>query len=387
MGTSDALAAFRQALANNTSKVSDSDLARLGISTTTPDAATSLYRQMERDLINSQGTPSTSTDTTASPSISYPDPSGMAASEFAPQFSALDAAVKQQQDRYTTSNADIASMYEALAKSTLGRTGDVRSGYDATGNSIDKAYLDAENSVSSGFNKSASNIAELLNRLGIQQAAPTALASNQQELLRSLSDLAGRSVAAKTANTTRGQNEIDYLGRTADTNRLAGKSAQTDLLKQFQALQAQNDAKRLALVAGQAQATNNYGLSISKMQQDAATSAASDQFKQAQLALDTAKFDHTVSNDAADLQLKQQQQSSSSKDPNTALSSNAYDLYGGDASAASNAVINIINAYQQSGGTSLPNMLTEIDKLPLQNTLDRDKYKQLALNFWLQMKN
>ena len=58
------------------------------------------------------------------------DPNAMAQSEFAPQFSALDAAIKEQQNRYNTSNADLAKMFESLAQSTLGRTGDVKNLYD-----------------------------------------------------------------------------------------------------------------------------------------------------------------------------------------------------------------------------------------------------------------
>lgn len=351
--------------------------------TKSPEDALSLFRQMERDFTNSQ--PYVSPTPTEPQGISYPNPADLAASEFGPQFAALDAAAKEQASRYKVSTADLARMYEALAQSTLARTGDVRAGYADTGKNLQNTYENATNTVATDHSNSLNQIAELLNRLGIQQAAPDVLKQSESDFTKALSQLAQRSAGAQTLNTRLGQNQVDYLGKTADTNRLAGTNAQADLLKQFQALQAQNDAKRLDLTSQQQAAANSYGLNISKMQQDSAQNELAAQLKQAQLELDKAKLSHTTENDNALLQLRQQDQLNSIKDPNAKLSSNAYDMYNGDASAAANATMNIINAYQKSGGTSLNDLLGAIDTLPTADPLDRDRYKQLALSFWVSL--
>lgn len=307
------------------------------------------------------------------------DPNAMAQSEFAPQFSALDAAIKEQQNRYNTSNADLAKMFESLAQSTLGRTGDVKNLYDSSGKQMGQNYMNAADNTTRNFGESANKLTELMQRLGIQQAAPSVFAQSQNELGKALADLAGRSQNNVDTNTALGRNEISYLGRTADTNRLAGKNAQADLLRQFQALQAQNAQKRAELISGQQSAANQYGLSISKMKQGDASS----QMDQAKLELEKAKFGHQVANDEFTNSLKAQDSQYNTKDPSAALSNRAYEMFGGDATAASTATLGIIQAYQNTGGTSLPAMLAEIDNLTTSDPLTRDRYKQLALGFWL----
>lgn len=335
-----------------------------------------LYRQMERDFTNSQ--PYTSPEQPVDPYAGY-DPEAMAKAEFGPQFDALDAAIKQQQSRYDTSNADLAKMYEALAQSTLARTGDVQSLYDKSGNNMRQNYTNTAEATSKNFTDSANALAEVMQRLGIQQAAPTVFGKSQQELGRLLGDLASRSQNNVDTNTALGRNEIAYLGRTADTNRLAGKNAQSDLLKQFMALQAQNDQRRVELISGQRSAANQYSLNINKMKQnDMAT-----QLDQAKLELEKAKFGQQVSNDEFANALKAQDSQYSTKDPSANLSNRAYEMFNGDATAASTAALGVITAYQRSGGTSLAAMLSEIDSMPTTDVLSRDKYKQLALNFWL----
>ncbi len=340
-----------------------------------PAEAMRLLRQMERDFTNSQPyADSSNTD----PYASF-NPEAMAASEFAPQFDALNAAIKEQQSRFNTSNADLAKMFESLAQSTLNRTGDVKSLYDTSGKQMGQNYADAAGNTTKNFGESANQLAELMQRLGIQQAAPSVFAQSQGELGKALADLARRSQNNVDTNTALGRNEIAYLGRTADTNRLAGKNAQADLLRQFQALQAQNEQKRMELISGQQSAANQYGLSISKMKQDAVAS----ELDQAKLELEKAKFGHQVSNDDFANSLKAQDAQYSTKDPSAALSNRAYEMFGGDARAASTAALGIIQAYQNTGGTSLPAMLAEIDNLTTSDPLTRDKYKQLALGFWL----
>ena len=341
-----------------------------------PAEAMRLLRQMERNFTNSQ--PYVNSDNSVDPYAGY-DPNAMAASEFAPQFDALNAAIKEQQSRFNTSNTDLAKMFEALAQSTLGRTGDVKSLYDSSGKQMGQNYATTANNTTKNFGDSANKLAELMQRLGIQQAAPNVFAQSQGELGRALADIAGRSKNNVDTNTALGRNEISYLGRTADTNRLAGKNAQADLLRQFQALQAQNAQKRLELISGQQSAANQYGLSISKMKQGDASS----QMDQAKLELEKAKFGHQVANDEFTNSLKAQDSQYNTKDPSAALSNRAYEMFGGDATAASTATLGIIQAYQNTGGTSLPAMLAEIDNLTTSDPLTRDRYKQLALGFWL----
>lgn len=310
----------------------------------------------------------------------YPDPNQMAASEFAPQFAALEALAKAQKARYDTSNADLGRMYESLAQSTLARTPEVKKGFDATGQQIGQTYLDTSNRTTDNFNKSATQLEEIMTRLGLQQAAPSVLRQNQAELSRGLLDLAARSNNNVDTNTRLGQNEVTYLGRTADTNRLAGKVAQTDLMKQLLALQAKNDETRFNLKSQQANAANQYSMGIAKSKQDSASNELANQIKQAQLELEKAKFGHSVEMDSANLDLKNQD--FLNKDATAVLSTKAYNMFNGDSSAASNATLRVIKAYQDSGGQSLPGFLNAVDSMSNTNPVDRDRYKQLAIDFW-----
>lgn len=346
----------------------------------TPAEQLALQRQMERDSYNNSVSPTPALAAITEPAL---DPYAMADAEYASQFAALEAAAKAQQDRYTVANKDIASMYEALAASTLNRQGGIREQYDATGDRIGSAYQDAIKSLMDNNASSSSSMEEMLRRLGIEQAAPAVLAKSNDTLIKQLADLNNRSSNAKVANQRLGQSEINYIGRTADTNRLAGKNAQLDLKKQLLALQAQNDQDKAKLISSRANAANQYALSIAKNKQDAEAAQASDAYKQAQLALDTAKFQHTVNQDNASLSFKEQ--SAGIKDPSSALANNAYSLYNGDASAAATASMAVINAYKESGGVSLAAILSALDGAPTTNALDRDNYKRLAVDFWARL--
>lgn len=316
----------------------------------------------------------------------YPDPAALANAEFAPQFAALEALAKAQKQRYDVSNADMGRMYESLAQSTLNRVPVVKEGFDATGKQIGQNYLDTSNKVTDNYSKSANELASLMERLGIQQAAPTVFAQSQKELGTALGDLASRSLNNVDTNTRLGQNEVTYLGRTADTNRLAGKNQQADLMKQLLALQAQNDASRSTLQAQKAAAANQYSIGIAKSKQDSAQAQLAAELKKAGLELDAAKFAHLVDMDTASLNIKTQDSLYGSKDPSAILSNRAYSVFNGDSQAASNATLSVMNAYQDSGGQSLVGMLDAINKMPTANPQDKDKYKQLAVDFWNRVK-
>lgn len=326
-------------------------------------------------------------------SLNFGDPEAMAAADFAPQYSALDKIVAQAQQRYDVANRDIGSMYEGLAQATLGRLPEVKQRYAETDTSLDSAYKDAMNSVSGSFQKSTNDITELMNRLGIQQAAPTVLGNSKTELVNAIADLAKRSQGNRQLNTALGNNEQSYLGKTADTNRLAGKNAQADLLKHLQDIQAQNDQKRLSIDSERAQAANSYRNQFQKLIADQQQNAIDTYQKERQwqlsnrnadlaegrLALDTQKYTSGLEQTDYLNSLKQ------SSDPVDSLSNMAIRVYS-DPQDAANASQAILNTYSSGDYVSLGQFLQDVNNIS-NDALERQRLQQLAISFYTKLKS
>lgn len=295
------------------------------------------------------------TESPAAQQYSYTGPSGaeMASAEFAPQYAALEALKSATKGRYDTAYKDVGSMYDALSKDQRAQTPLIQQRYDTAGGKLKSIYDAAANGVLSGVARDKSQTAALMAQLGIaDQGLGTALASQDLNSQQNLFDLASRSSAEGSYNTTQGVNEVDYSNRTADTDALAGKNSQSDLTRLFQSLAAQQDAQGLNLHSQEAQSANQYGLSISKLQQDAIAQQNSytqqglaNQYKEGQLSLDSAKFDQQITKDNQAASLAQQNSINNSGDTMAKVSSAASQMWPENSGKAASAVDLINTAY------------------------------------------
>lgn len=331
------------------------------------------------------------------------NPDDMARQEFQAQFALLDQLAKQAQDRYAVANKDTGNMYEALAQSTAAQVPVSQQQYAASGDAIKNAYQGATDSVQKGSSQSLDQIGELLGRLGIQQAAPTVMAQTQDQLNKSLADIAQRSQGAQNLNTTLGQNQSDYLTRSVSTERQAGANAQADLTRQLQNILSDYDNKRLGLQGDQTAAANKYRLSIAGMLQDEQNRASDNAYKERQLALqeelglgnlelgksrlqaDQDRYSQQAQQDAFDSQLRSQSALYNSKDAISITQNKAAQMYG-DASEAAQATRDLLDMYQASNPQTMADFLGKIDESTMSSdALDRQRLKELGATFYMYM--
>ena len=339
----------------------------------------------------------------SSPQYSGPSCEQMAASEFGPQFQALQQVIDAAQNNYITGNQQIGDMFTSLSNAQKGQTDDIRQQYDQTGQRIGGAYNDAIQSVTNTYGQNQSALLEMMSRLGIGQAAGTVLGTSQDSLGNALGSLA-RSQASRSAfNSQQGQNEIDYNNRNADTTALAGKNKQSDLLRMFQGQQTDLNLKKLDLTAAQTRAANQYNQSIQDSLAKQQQNAIDTWFKQQQLGLqfdarddrraglelDAQKWAAQLEQDnqSAAQRLKQQQLSnlSDSGDVFGMLAANAGQYYG-DSNQAASAIDRVTSAYSQVSGqrANLSQFLGAVTQ-GVTDPIEARKLQALATIWWNQL--
>lgn len=299
-----------------------------------------------------KGKPAPKKTTSASPmpfslndiGAQYGDPNQMAANEFAPQYQLLDQMRKQATGQYDRAGNTIGGMYDALAKAMKGEESGIKQNYAQTGSTIGKAYNDAINETSHNFSQSNNEIAAIAKRLGVSAAVPSALSNGAEQEQRLAGLMAAQGANFQGVNALLGNNDVAYNRNSADTTRLAGVNARKDYKQKLLDVLSGYDNKGLELKAGEQAAANKYGMSIADMKQqarlaeeklasDAAQNSAANEFRQAQLMLDQARFGL----DTDKFNASQANQGTKNLSPYEALASTANKLYGNPVSAGNAA--------------------------------------------------
>lgn len=303
----------------------------------------------------------------AAPAYSGPSAQSMAANQFGPQYQALQNIVDQAKSSYNTGFSTIGNVYNTLADKVKAQSGDIRTQYDQTGQRVGDAYNQAIDSVSNTAQKNQQTIAEMLQRLGIQQAAPDSLGAIGQQLQSQVGYLAGSQASRGAYNAAQGQNEITYNDRTAANDRLAGTNKQADLTKNYGDQQFALGQKKLDLQSQQQGAENQYAQQIAKMQADSKSGAFDQWYKMQQLGLqgqtaanasdvskarldlDTSKFQEDINQYKQTSALNSEKALNSSGDAYAILASRASQMFG-TSQEASDAVQRVMRAYQTATG-------------------------------------
>lgn len=385
-----------------------------GSTALTPEAALALQRAMERGFTNSQPAPATAPaggggyvgmpDFSAQ-AYSGPSAQSMAASQFGPQYQILQNLVDQAKSQYDTGFSTIGSVYNSLADKVAAQSGDIRNQYDQTGQRVGGAFNEAINSVSGTALKNQQAIAEMLQRLGIQQAAPDALGGIGEQMQRQVGYLAQNQASRGAFNAQQGQNELDFNNRTAANDRLAGTNKQADLTRNYGQQQFDLGNKKLDLQSQQQQAENGYAQAIAKMQQDSQSGAFDQWYKMQQLnrtgqnddvargrlELDTAKFADEVANYKDTSSLNAQKALNSSGDAYAILASRAGQMLGEGTPQAADAVQRIIRAYQTASsdknGAATLNDILQYASFNSQSAQEAQVMQALATVWYQQLGN
>ena len=329
----------------------------------------------------------------------YGDPNVMAANEFAPQYQLLEQMRQQANSKYSQAGNTIGGMYDALAKAMKGEESGIKANYAATGSAIGKAYNDAINETSHNFSQSNNEIAAIAKRLGVQAGVPAALAGGAEQQQRLAGLMAAQGANFQGVNALLGNNDVAYNRNSADTTRLAGVNARNDYKQKLLDVLAGYDNKGLELKGEENAAANKYGLSIADMKQqarlaeeklaaDAQSQAQSNEFRQAQLMLDQARFGLDTDKFNAS-QASQANQANKNLSPYEALASTANKLYGNPVSAG-NAAKAIEDTFTRgyNGDKSWNNASEFIDAVmrrnpnSMHNGGDYAQLQQLALQFY-----
>lgn len=163
----------------------------------------------------------------------YADALAQVSNQYNAQLANLDAAASQARSRQRTGDQQIASMYGALQKDIGANAKGISSIYDKSLAGTRSLQKNTKGNITSNYQETANDLGSLFARLGIQAAAPDALAQGAQDrgMFTSLADLQGQSsINALTANKAAG---LNFNTAQANIAGLTGKNRRADLLTQL----------------------------------------------------------------------------------------------------------------------------------------------------------
>lgn len=267
---------------------------------------------------------------------------------YQPQFSYLDQLGKGAESRAASSGKQLSGLYGALQSGIKGQEKGIHSNYDSGIKNVGAAYNQALDAVGDQFDNTRNNSAEVLQRLGIEQAGSNVVGkSNQMEAL--LSGILGANNMATQNNLQQGENAaVTYNTQQAGAAGLAGAEAQTGLQKQLADFMNQLAGKRADLQSQVTSTAQGY-------EQDAQKSAiqqAQDEYKRM---IDERDFNYRMAHDKALLDSKVTSDNTK-LDPGGNMEKLAMNLYGNQ-QAAGNAVNAVMDAmHDESLGGKKPTL-------------------------------
>jgi hypothetical protein len=229
------------------------------------------------------------------------NPAQMANEQFSPQFAMLDRLNSDAQNRYNTNNGVMGSMYDSLQNSIKGDATGISANYDSAANQLASNYASTQKEVAGYQNDSKAQTADLLQRLGIQAAAPDIYAKTDKANNVWNDLMASSNQASTTANSQNKSAALNYNNSIGEQAGFTGKAQQAGLMTQLQDFLNQNAVKRLGLQSDKSAAQSGYQGKLMDMYKglaDSQMSASSNAYKlqmdQAAADLNAAKLQETV---------------------------------------------------------------------------------------------
>jgi hypothetical protein len=264
----------------------------------------------------------------------------MAKQMFAPQTGYLDQQASAAQQRGAQNDKQVAGMYGQTVKDILAMAGGINKNFAGGQQQAGAAYNQAMGDVGAAYDKSRNDSMAILQRLGIQQAAPEMLEQNAGDRAFIQSVLAANNQGTQNMLGTMKQGALTFNTEQGNITRQMGAEARTNMKRGLEDTLAQIAAKKADVQSQIAQ----QGLT---MRGDAEKSAY-DRYK------DERDFNYGMAKDRADLDLKRMSMSGQDEgatDPLGKVYALANSVYG-NTQSASNAVRLVSEAMTESKPTN-----------------------------------
>lgn len=267
---------------------------------------------------------------------------------YAPQFGYLDKLSGDAVGRAAEGKKDVGALYNALAASIQGQEKGIKNNYSQGLAGVKGAYGAAQNNIDTQFDETRNNSAEILERLGIQQAGGNVIGkSNQMEqLLQGI--MGANNLAAQNVLNQGQQSSLAFNQAQVGASKLAGADAQKGIDRQLNDFLNQIMGKKADLNSQVAQ-------SAFSMEQDAQKSAIEQARDQYKMMMDERDFNYRMAKDKADYDLRASQLLNGDKskmDPMGQAQQLALSLYGNEQSAG-NAMKAISDAMMEAGNNNM----------------------------------
>ena len=163
---------------------------------------------------------------------------------FQPQFDYLDKITAESKNNAKASSAELKALYGSLAKDIYGQSAGIGKNYDTGIAGTESAYKGALGQLNNSFDDAQNDTASILQRLGIQEAAPTAVGkqNDMQALLAGIMQANG--LASSNALRQGKQSALTFNTQQGNAAKLMGGEAQTGLQKQLNSFLQQIMGKR-----------------------------------------------------------------------------------------------------------------------------------------------
>lgn len=271
------------------------------------------------------------------------DYQAQAQAAYAPSFDYLDRAGNNARGNASSASNAIKRVYGQLANSINSQGAGIKRDYQQGITGVNNAYREALANSGQRFDQTNEESADILERLGIEQAGTNVLnKSNETErLLQGIVEANG--LGAANALRQGRQSALTYNTQQGSAAKYAGAEAQQGIQKQLMDFLSNLEAKRAELGSQ----VNQYGLSL---QSDAAKAAAAggpnfdDMFKLKEL-------EYRMAKDKADYDLNAAKITGNTDklDPLGAVRQLAMNLYQGNGQAADNATDVVLRVASDMG--------------------------------------
>lgn len=279
-----------------------------GIASSLGNANTAAYNVASAAGPTLQQLPSLNLPSAPNIQVSPKDFSGqaasMAAGAYAPSYAALDTGRANVNSNYDYASKVTAGLYDKLAADTAGK--EVQSQQNTakaqTADSANAAQTGA--AISQGYSDAQGKEAAMLKSLGIEAAAPGALAASTGASSFQQGQAATQAQAQKANLTAQGQAQNNFQTNTATADANQGKADQGALLNTKKTDLNQFDAQQQAVAGQQAQQalTIGQGMTQTDLQAQQSNQSAANSSYQNQIAATQADYNAKVANQQFQMQ-------------------------------------------------------------------------------------
>lgn len=279
----------------------------------------------------------------------------MARQMFAPQTSFLDQQAKQAQARGAQNDQQVAGMYGQTVKDILAMAGGINKNFGQGQKDAGAAYNQAMGQVGGTYDKSRNDSLAILQRLGIQQAAPEVLEQNAGDKAFIQSVLAANNQGTQNMLGTMKQGALTFNTEQGNITRQMGAEARTNMKRGLEDTLAKIAASKADVQSQIMQQRFDLESDAAKQRQSAQDSAY-DRYR------DERDFNYRMGKDRADLDLKRMSMSGQDEgatDPLGKVYSLANQVYGNPQSA-SNAVRLVSEALTEGNPTTAAQFIQQV---------------------------